>query len=264
MWYEKEYNTIVSDFGCIPHKTIPYLAASPDGINTSESSERHGRMLEVKNIVNRDITGIPKVEYWIQMQIQMEVCMLNECDFLETRFTEYEDYNEFIQDGNFTTSEDGKMKGIALYFIKEGQPFYEYAPLGSSKKEFDDWEQMIMTKNKNITWMQNLYWKLSEISCVLVFRNKLWFSGAVQVLDNVKSIIEKEKVSGYAHRAPKRKQSTKINAAPEVMPSKCYINVQSLLNENIESDPSTIIKTNSPSPNNGNKIINIHTECFLP
>ena len=118
MWYEKEYNTVVSDFGCIPHKTIPYLAASPDGINTLLSSERHGRMLEVKNIVNRDITGIPKVEYWIQMQIQMEVCMLNECDFLETRFTEYEGYSEFIEDGDFAMSEDGKLKGVVLYFIK--------------------------------------------------------------------------------------------------------------------------------------------------
>ena len=264
MWYEKEYNTLVSDFGCIPHKTIPYLAASPDGINTSVSSERHGRMLEVKNIVNRDITGIPKVEYWIQMQIQMEVCMLNECDFLETRFTEYEDYDEFIQDGDFAMSEDGKLKGIAIYFIKDGQPFYEYAPLGVSKKEFDDWENIIMSKNKDITWMQNLHWKLSEISCVLVLRNKMWFSGAMKVLDDVKSTIDKEKVSGYAHRAPKKKQSTKFSVDKEVVPSKCYINVESLLNENIETDPSTIVKTNSPSPNSGNKIINIDTECFLP
>ena len=262
MWYEKQYGTVVSDFGCIPHKTIPYLAASPDGINTLLSSERHGRMLEVKNIVNRDITGIPKVEYWIQMQVQMEVCMLNECDFLETRFTEYEGYSEFNEDGDFTMSEDGKLKGVVLYFIKGGQPFYEYAPLGISKEEFNDWEKMIMIKNKDITWMQNLYWKLSEISCVLVLRNKLWFSGAVPILDDLWSVIEKEKVSGYAHRAPKRKQSTKMSVVKEIVPSKCYINVQNLLNENIETDHSTIVKTNSPSPTNINKVINIDTECF--
>ena len=81
MWYEWKYGTTVSDFGCIPHKTIDYVAASPDGINTYPHSDRYGRMLEVKNIVNRDITGIPKPEYWIQMQVQMEVCELNECDF---------------------------------------------------------------------------------------------------------------------------------------------------------------------------------------
>ena len=159
-------------------------------------------------------------------------------------------------------SEDGKLKGVVLYFIKGGQPFYEYAPLGISKEEFNDWEKMIMIKNKDITWMQNLYWKLSEISCVLVLRNKLWFSGAVPILDDLWSVIEKEKVSGYAHRAPKRKQSTKMSVVKEIVPSKCYINVQNLLNENIETDHSTIVKTNSPSPTNINKVINIDTECF--
>ena len=50
-------------------------------------------MLEVKNIYNREIRGIPKEEYWIQMQIQMETCDLDICDFLETRFLEYFNYN---------------------------------------------------------------------------------------------------------------------------------------------------------------------------
>ena len=90
MFYEKHYNTKVDDYGCLVHDKYPFLAASPDGINNCPLSERYGRMLEIKNIVNRDINGIPKFEYWIQMQIQMEVCDLNECDFLETRFTEYD------------------------------------------------------------------------------------------------------------------------------------------------------------------------------
>jgi hypothetical protein len=45
-------------------------------------------MLEIKNISNRIIDGIPKEEYWVQMQIQMETCDLDECDFVETRFKE--------------------------------------------------------------------------------------------------------------------------------------------------------------------------------
>ena len=56
-------------------------------------------MVEIKNIVNREITGRPKEEYWIQTQIQMEVCDLDECDFVETRFKEYdskEDYDAGI------------------------------------------------------------------------------------------------------------------------------------------------------------------------
>ena len=93
--YEDTYNTKVDDFGCIQHDTYKYVGASPDGINVDQSSPRYGRMLEIKNIVNREIDGIPKKEYWVQMQLQMEVCDLDECDFLETKFVEYNDYNTY-------------------------------------------------------------------------------------------------------------------------------------------------------------------------
>ena len=120
--YESQYNTRIKDYGCLPHDKYSFLAASPDGINESHDSPRYGRMLEIKNVVNREITGIPKLEYWIQMQLQMETCDLNECDFLETRFHEYEDENEFLADGSFTETEAKDPKGIILYFMKEGKP----------------------------------------------------------------------------------------------------------------------------------------------
>ena len=76
--------------------------------------DRYGRMIEIKNIVNRDITGIPKEEYWIQMQIQMETCDLNECDFVETRFKEYENEEDF-----FTNKDLHVRSGVILYFINK-------------------------------------------------------------------------------------------------------------------------------------------------
>ena len=100
MFYEDMYQTKVGDFGCIQHEKYKFLGASPDGINIDHRSERFGRMLEIKNIVNREITGIPKKEYWIQMQLQMEVCDLDDCDFLETKFTEYPDAAGFYEEPN--------------------------------------------------------------------------------------------------------------------------------------------------------------------
>ena len=88
--YELLYDTKIEDFGCIRDDEYTFLGASPDGINVDKNSPLFGRMLEIKNIVNRKITGIPKKEYWIQMQLQMSVCKLNECDFLETKFFEYD------------------------------------------------------------------------------------------------------------------------------------------------------------------------------
>ena len=214
--YEDMYQTKVSEFGCLPHPTIPYIAASPDGINTLPESERYGRMLEVKNIVNREITGIPKREYWIQMQIQMEVCNLNECDFLETRFKEYETFEEFMEDTpsnekkdeNFLKTKEGKAKGMMMYFMKDGVPFYEYAPIQLATEEaLSEWIGLTMDKNENLSWMKNIYWKLDELSCVLVLRNKLWFQYAKPILAEFWKIIETEKESGcYEHRAPNKRK----------------------------------------------------------
>mgnify|MGYP001177447378 FL=1 len=209
-WYEKHYNTTVTDFGCIPHSELSYIGASPDGINTDPSSSRYGRMLEVKNIVNREITGIPKMEYWIQMQIQMEVCNLNECDFLETRFVEYEDYNSFINDGEFNTSESNNTKGIIMCFIKDEKPLYVYAPLYISKTEFEEWEEKIMEEHKHLTWLKNIYWKLDEISCVLVLRNKFWFHSTKHMLDKIWKNIIYDRIHGYEHRAPKKNKKESI------------------------------------------------------
>jgi len=142
-------------------------------------------MLEIKNIVNRKITGIPKTEYWVQMQFQMEVCELNECDFLETRFIEYDDETSFINDGTFNLSNNGKQKGIIILFInKDGKPVYEYSPWNIGKNEYLKWEIDIFNKNKNLNWFKNIYWKLDEVSCVLVERNKNWFNKSKEILSD--------------------------------------------------------------------------------
>ena len=54
-------------------------------------------MVEIKNIVNREISGRPSEAYWIQMQLQMECCNIDVCDFVETRFKEYETEEESVK-----------------------------------------------------------------------------------------------------------------------------------------------------------------------
>lgn len=142
------------------------------------------------------------------MQLQMEVCDLNECDFLETKFIEYENYNDFINDGSFKKTESNKHKGIFILFFHNGKPHYEYPPINIEEKSFDEWEQNIIEKNHQMQWIKNIYWKLEIISCVLVLRNKLWFKSAIQKIGDVWNTIEKEKVSGYQHRAPKKRKKS--------------------------------------------------------
>ena len=53
--------------------------------------------------------------------------------------------------------------------------------------------------------MKYIYWKLEKLSCVLVLRNKEWFKNNILQIENVWKTIEKERVTGYEHRAPVKK-----------------------------------------------------------
>jgi putative phage-type endonuclease len=224
--YEEKYQTHVSDFGCIPHKTLDFLAASPDGIVTDTKAAQYGRMLEVKNIVNREITGNPKPEYWVQMQVQLEVCDLNECDFLETRFIEYPNEEAFTLD----IKPEVKKGCMMLFMQMGGQPVYEYAPLTLNPDNYPQWQEEMMEKHANLNWLKNIYWKLDQLSCVLVLRNKLWFAAALPAIKDIWQTIQEEKKSGYAHRGPKKTTTNVKKLAANVefinMPSKCFINIE--------------------------------------
>ena len=220
MIYEDLYKTTVEDFGCIQHSKYPFLGASPDGINVLKETPLYGRMLEIKNVVNREITGVPKKEYWIQTQLQMEVCDLSECDFLETKFVEYASSTDFEEDDDGTKTNRTKkneLKGMILYFSSpEGKPVYVYKDLHLvNQAEVDSWEIRTMEESEaaNQNWIKTIYLKLETLSCVLIQRNTKWFSDNIQQLKNVWSIIERERVTGYEHRAPK-KRSFKDNQAP--------------------------------------------------
>jgi putative phage-type endonuclease len=208
--YERKYDTRIAEFGCIRHHKYPFIGASPDGINVRRGSPRYGRMIEVKNIYNREITGIPKDEYWIQMQFQMETCGLDECDFIETRFKEYTSEDEFYS-GEFTHD----TRGVILYFVERSansigniNPHYVYMPLDHSleQNDVDNWiaqtkEAMRMTHHL----YEIQYWYLDEFSCVLVDVNKLWIQSVIPKVESFWQLICKEKISGYEHRSPKKR-----------------------------------------------------------
>jgi hypothetical protein len=260
MIYEDKYNTKIGDFGCIQHETYKFLGASPDGINIDQTSQRFGRMLEIKNPVNREIDGVPKKEYWIQMQLQMETCDLDECDFLETQFIEYENEEAFKNDGEFTETENGDMKGVIMYFSsKEGIPVYKYKPLHiDCYEEFEMWEQQQMTEQEVIEniWIKNIFWKLEEYSCVLVLRNKKWFKDSIGEMEELWKIVEKERVQGYSHRAPIKRVKPQINCSSEniaTSQSGCLININKIngktnvVQETLAGSPPQIIRIRTES-----------------
>ena len=220
MIYEHMYNTKISDFGCIKHPKYNFIGASPDGINTDpENEELYGRMVEAKNIFNREITGVPKEEYWVQTQTQMETWNRPECDFVETRFKEFENAEAFHEDN------DHDYKGVMLYFMKKSTgmstqdiiankaemntPIYKYMPVDAptGKDDIQLWKDTTVNENKGeLVLFNTIYWYLDEFSCVLIQRNRQWFAAALPVIEDTWNTILKERVSGYEHRASKKRQ----------------------------------------------------------
>lgn len=215
--YENWFDTKVGEFGCIKHKEHSFLRASPDGINIKRDNPRYGRALEIKNPVSRKLTGIPKKDYWVQMQLQMEVWDLDECDFLETVFHEYESEEDFLKDGLFNKTSNDKHKGVIVMFNDGTQPIYEYCPIDYNKEQFDKWYDDIMEQHNNHSWINNIYWFLEDYSLVLCPRNKEWFAEMLPQLENVWNTILKERNTGYEHRKPKKKNRKKKSESPPLL-----------------------------------------------
>lgn len=230
--YEEKNNTTIGTFGCIEHKDYPFLAASPDGIVTGENN--YGRMIEIKNVVSREITGIPKQDYYIQMQLQMEVCDLEECDFVETKFMEYDTEQAFKEDTSCL------KKGVILVFINKEQEFvYRYMPFEVT--DYTKWMEDTFDQTP-YSWFKNVYWKLEVYSCVLVKRRKEWFQAAVPFFIELWDTILKERINGeYIVRAPKKrvKQEKKTEPKNETLYETLYENKN-------EFKPDLIINVDGP------------------
>ena len=69
---------VVEDVGLVKHATLPWLAASPDGVTHT------GKLVEIKCPLKREIQpGHVPSHYWPQIQVQMEVCDVDSTIFVQ-------------------------------------------------------------------------------------------------------------------------------------------------------------------------------------
>ena len=142
---------------------------------------------------------------------------------METRFKEYSE-EDFFQDT------EREYKGVILHFIekptlingivdiesyKPTNPIYVYKPFDiiNTPESISTWiehEKESQENQNNVLFSVN-YWYMDEFSCVLIQRNRLWFEKSVPMITQLWNIVEKERISGYEHRASKkRKMKTNI------------------------------------------------------
>lgn len=183
-------NVGVHEFGMIPHSTLSCFGASPDGITDL------GIMTEIKCPYRRKITGEVPDYYELQMQGQMAVCNLKECDYIECdmqTFDSYEDYSIMVEDSVIN-------HGVICEFTRCNETYYEYSdpllPASQAHAWAREFSTVEMRRDNDIQLVKMHFWRLRNMSVVRVhFDQQRWDSIAPQIQqfwDDVQSALQSE------------------------------------------------------------------------
>lgn len=173
-------NVNIYEFGLICDSQNEHFGASPDGINEL------GIMIEIKCPYSRKIVdGYIPEKYLMQIQGQLAVCNLNECDYVECTFLSLEE-NEYIDE--FENNKDVNIKHGVIAEYKSDNVNDGYIYLYS---EGSEGSSNIKTASENIKDIHNkidifnqnpensnykldklTYWKLEKINTQRVLFNK--------------------------------------------------------------------------------------------
>lgn len=178
MLYCKRNRTSVQDFGLLKHPTIPHIGASPDGISAD------GIMVEIKCPWRRVPDGTVPKQYMYQIQFQLDVCDLDECDYLEVKFAEYDDEAEFVDDV-FTAhvpadtgamySANGNEKGVLIEYAVGDSRKYEYNDVVSTANveaalEWRDKTLAALPADADHVYVT--YWRVDSLGIIRVYRDR--------------------------------------------------------------------------------------------
>jgi hypothetical protein len=182
--YRKQFNTEVWEFGLLPHSRLNWLAASPDGITPN------GIMLEIKCPYSRKIDeGVPPIWYWVQMQHQLFVADLDECDFLECEIKELKTEEDFITQ----IVGEKQDKGILLNKISEpdnSETKYIYPPDHlNTEIEYIEWANN--TINNSECEIVPIYYFISKWFVINVKRRREWFETIKPYLKSTIDLIRR-------------------------------------------------------------------------
>lgn len=224
MIYEYRMNVLTDEFGLIGHPIYDFLGASPDRICTRykldgiHKSKYVGRMLEIKCPYVRKIQmegpiidHICPIYYWVQTQLQLECCDLEECDFWQCEIKEYESRYTFISDTNpdepFRSKQTNFEKGCVIQLLPKKRmgeiltnynqvvyddSVYIYPPkVEMSPYDCDVWiaetlnDMKYDSKYDNYYFDRVIYWKLIASKNVLINRDRQWFAENLPTLTRV-------------------------------------------------------------------------------
>lgn len=183
--YSLKNKVIMHEFGLLPHPTQKWFGASPDSITEL------GIMVEIKCPWRRKITGeIPK-QYMYQIQGQLDVCGLNECDYLECEFLEYADQEEFCRHFNDNDNEKGIIIEYKTHDYNGSRYLYTPISLYNNFERLLSWQhttirEILQSGENEIT--QIYYWQIHTYNVVRVYKDE---SLLTEKLSELKKVWDK-------------------------------------------------------------------------
>ncbi len=185
--------------GRLQHPVNTHLAASPDGvIESSVHPEQIGRLVEIKCPYSRVIGGDIPSDYWIQMQIQMEVTDIDECEYIEATLVSKKANQTEPVDLSGTT-----FQGI-LYLVENSQQSgdykYVYGDIGSS---------VIPPLPNGYVCIETIPWGLKTWHRKIVSRDRAWYEATKPWQEAFWNDVEKVKQGEIPQmQTPKLKPAT--------------------------------------------------------
>jgi hypothetical protein len=158
--------TVCDTLGRFTHQIHPWLSASPDGVVLS--GPLAGRLIEIKSPKTRIPGDFVPSEYYVQMQIQMEVCDIDAVDFIEARFAQspVDNYDE-------KAITDARWKGrIQVYGNLERNETWTYR-YSEPVEDLDD--AVIPAPPADLPLLEDTVWWLVSWHPRTVLRNPEWW-----------------------------------------------------------------------------------------
>jgi len=181
--YEEMYGVTVKELGRLHHPENPKCTASPDGlVYHCPRGIKTGRLIEIKCPVTREIDGTIPKDYYTQMQMQLHVTGLNQCDYIEAEFAS--PYQQMCQKEGPTLYSGF----IALVFHSEAPSYFEYrySPVNAGA----DW---LPTLREAEEVVEQIPWRLMKWSEHIVVRNEEWWTSLQPMLQTFWEDVERAK-----------------------------------------------------------------------
>lgn len=192
--YCKRNSVVVHEFGLLRHPSVPFFGASPDGITEM------GVMVEIKCPFKRKITGEVPAQYYYQIQGQLDVCNLEECDYLECEFEVADQPAEFWRlYSQFSAGERGAI--IEVSAGDKSEPVYSYSPIDMPEDELRAWlaNKHAEVDSRGDVVVREHLWTLKRYNVVRVYRDPAFVTEKLELLSRVWANVQRYRADRAAY-----------------------------------------------------------------